>query len=676
MRVCPACDTRTEARICARDGRPTVDEAELATVERHDPLIGYKLLGKYEVEKKLGSGGFGSVYRARHLQTGGHVAVKLLRPEIAEDADAVRRFYIEAQNTHKLKHPNTVTVSDFGRADDGLLYLIMEHVDGMPLMAALRAEGRLAPARVVHITEQVLKSLHEAHGYRIVHRDIKPENIMLLDQFLERDFVKVLDFGISRSLDSTGANTAGRALGTPRYMAPEQWRGQELDGRADIYSIGCMAYQMLAGRAPFHFEKGTQSGIYAYMHAHLHAPPPPLSEVAPGACPPELEALILAMLAKDRCDRPASAQDVLMRLAQLKSAVALSASTTGHVAATTSDALPGFGVADTESNFTAQLSVGPIALAPNAAAPVAAAPRGGHTTPLPSPSLSEPQPTLRPRPRAAPIAARLPENSASTGIPPRSAFPPLEPTPPVSTAAVVAALAALLLMAGGAGYWLTRGNSSSVAEATQPARAAAAELASAEPPTEQPATPNPSTPAPAEPAEAAAAPAAEAAAIPFEEPAANPTPEPAAADPEPAAAADPAADPGDAAPAILPEPAEPEPPTPAPVVIRIASDPPGAKVRRKGSPKVLGTTPFNWTLEPADLKKLTAAHPIPLNLTHPDGQTGTADLTSDLLDAETPELTATLTAPKPRPHRAAKAAASKPSPKPKPKSKAKGAFHF
>ena len=206
MRVCPACNTRTDARRCPKDGRPTLDEAELRPSRSKDPLIGYVLLGKYEVESRLGAGGFGSVYKARLLTTDGHVAIKLLRGEVAENPEVIKRFYVEAQNTHQLHHPNTVRVSDFGKTADGTLYLIMEFVPGTPLSKVMRAEGRLPPARVVRISEQVLKSLAEAHGATnpVVHRDIKPDNIMLLDQIGEPDFVKVLDFGISRATQGPG----------------------------------------------------------------------------------------------------------------------------------------------------------------------------------------------------------------------------------------------------------------------------------------------------------------------------------------------------------------------------------------------------------------------------------------------------------------------------------------
>jgi serine/threonine protein kinase len=254
LRVCPECDLRTNEETCPNDGRGTIDESVFQR-QHDDPMLGLRIADKYVVEERLGRGGMGSVYRARHTVTGGNVAIKLMNPAVAEDEEAIKRFYIEAQNTHKLHHSNTVTVSDFGQTKGGILYLVMEHVTGRPLSKAITSEGRLSPARAVRIVTQMLKSLGEAHHHGIVHRDMKPDNVMLIDEYGEKDVVKVLDFGISRALDSTGANTQG-AIGTPRYMAPEQWRAKSVDGRTDLYAVGGILYRMLAGRYAFDI-KGT-----------------------------------------------------------------------------------------------------------------------------------------------------------------------------------------------------------------------------------------------------------------------------------------------------------------------------------------------------------------------------------------------------------------------------------
>jgi serine/threonine-protein kinase len=312
MRVCPECNTRTEKERCPRDGRPTVEEAKLKP-KVPDPFVGLGIEGKYQVEERLGRGGMGSVYRARHVETGGNVAVKLLRADLLEDELAVRRFYIEAQNTHRLHHPNTVRVSDFGQTDSGIFFLVMEYLPGVALSKVLERQGRLSAARTVRISEQVLKSLAEAHAQGVVHRDIKPENIMLLDELGEPDFVKVLDFGISRSLEGGGAATKG-AIGTPKYMAPEQWGNEQPDHRADLYSVGCIMYEMLAGRPPFVVKgQGTEQTL-GYMRAHMYERPVPLLEEAPDACPQPLADLVMALLRKRPEDRPASAEQVFARL--------------------------------------------------------------------------------------------------------------------------------------------------------------------------------------------------------------------------------------------------------------------------------------------------------------------------------------------------------------------------
>ena len=324
MRVCPECGNSTDQDTCPNDGRPTVDAAHLKVEAGSDPFVGRTLADRYVVEEKLGRGGYGAVYRARHVETGGAVAVKLVRADLVDDEMVIRRFYIEAQNTHKLHHPNTVRVADFGRTPDGVLYLVMEFVKGVSLQQLIRAEGPLAPDRAVRIIVQVLKSLGEAHGYKLVHRDVKPQNIMLIDQFGEPDFVKLLDFGISRALDSTGASTKG-LLGTPRYMAPEQWRSLPVDGRTDLYAAGCILYEMLTRRFPFEVghSRGKELAV-AYMTAHVAKPPTPLDTFLGDQFPRELGKLVMEMLAKKKADRPANAETVLKRLTDISRATPLS----------------------------------------------------------------------------------------------------------------------------------------------------------------------------------------------------------------------------------------------------------------------------------------------------------------------------------------------------------------
>jgi serine/threonine protein kinase len=303
--------------------------AERLTVNSHDANIGLVIEGKYEIISRIGRGGMGSVYRAVHRETGGDVAVKIMRTDMVEDESAIRRFYIEAQNTHSLHHPNTVRIADFGQSKEGILFLVMEFVKGRSLQRVLKEEGQLSPFRAVHVISQVFKSLGEAHERGIIHRDIKPDNVMLIDQFGEPDFVKVLDFGISRTLEGTGASTQG-AIGTPKYMAPEQWRGEAADARADLYACGGMLYRMLTGRHAFHVDgKGSQQ-IVGYMTAHLTTPPRRLDIELPDA----LSALVLKLLAKAPSERPQNARDALETLRQLQKTTPLSeqlaASTSQH----------------------------------------------------------------------------------------------------------------------------------------------------------------------------------------------------------------------------------------------------------------------------------------------------------------------------------------------------------
>lgn len=313
MRVCPECDFKTEEPNCPRDGRPTVDEAVLNPEEAVDPLIGREIEGKYIVREQLGVGGYGAVYLAEHATTGGSIALKVLRSNLLSSKGALRRFYLEGQNTHRLSHHNTVRLFDFGRTEDGLHFMAMEYVRGRTIASVLDDEGGLSPDRVVRISEQILRSLGEAHELEIVHRDIKPQNVMLVDQYGERDFVKVLDFGVSRSLDSTGAGTQG-IIGTPQYMAPELWEGGAIDGRADLYAVGCMMYQMLAGRLPW-VVVGDKESVMRWASAHVLEPPPDLLAVAPGACTPELASVVMRLIAKAPAARPPTAADVLALLA-------------------------------------------------------------------------------------------------------------------------------------------------------------------------------------------------------------------------------------------------------------------------------------------------------------------------------------------------------------------------
>lgn len=311
MRICPECGTRTDAKVCPKDGLITLDEA---VFEHENPLIGRKVADKYEILAEIGAGGMGSVYRARHAETGGFVAVKVMAPDRADRPTAIKRFHLEAQNAAVLRHANTVRVLDFG-VDDDLLYLVMEYLAGEPLSAVLKREGKLPWPRAAHIGRQVLKAIWEAHEHprRIVHRDIKPANVFLCEQVGDEDFVKVVDFGVARSMEGTGAGTAG-AIGTPHAMAPEQWNAGG-DARSDLYSIGCLLYEMLGGRSPFVIRGAAapQDRIMRLAHMHMHQLAPRLSALAPDT-PLGLVRFVHALLEKRPEDRPQTAQQAVKLL--------------------------------------------------------------------------------------------------------------------------------------------------------------------------------------------------------------------------------------------------------------------------------------------------------------------------------------------------------------------------
>ncbi len=310
MRVCPQCGTRTPAAICPIDGLVTLHEAVLET---SDPMIGRLVGGKYQVERHLGSGGMGAVYAARHVETGGLVAVKVLIPDRASRPTAIKRFSLEAQNAAALRHANTVRVLDFG-ADEDLLFLVMEFLEGQSLQDHLDRHGAVPWQRAARIIRQVLLALWEAHEHarRIVHRDIKAANIFLCHQVGDDEFVKVVDFGVARSLEGSGAGTQG-AIGTPHAMAPEQWSG-DADPRSDLYSVGCLGYELLTGRPVFEIPQGAGGNpLIRFASMHMIEAPPPIGRAAPET-PIGLQRLLHAMLEKRPDDRPQRARDVIALL--------------------------------------------------------------------------------------------------------------------------------------------------------------------------------------------------------------------------------------------------------------------------------------------------------------------------------------------------------------------------
>ena len=280
-------------------------------------VLGGVVGGRYLIEQRLGAGTAGVVYRARHRDTGGCVALKLLRREHVNNARVLSRFLVEARHLHRLHHPNTVRLFDYGQTEDGVPFLVMEHLVGTSLRQILQREGALPPYRVLDLADQVLKSLGEAHSHNVVHRDVKPANIMVSAEFGEPDFVKVVDFGIACLRDS--ADEGSGPVGSPTCMAPEQWTTDEVDGRADLYALGCVMYHMLTGRPPFVFRGASRRVTVRYMLAHLNQTPPSPLELVPGVCPQPLADLVMRLLAKDADQRPASAHHALVAVDAIRS---------------------------------------------------------------------------------------------------------------------------------------------------------------------------------------------------------------------------------------------------------------------------------------------------------------------------------------------------------------------
>ncbi|MEZ4462684.1 MAG: serine/threonine-protein kinase [bacterium] len=280
--------------------------------ERHrlfKQLEGYAIAGRFVLEELIGMGGMAAVFRARQSNVNRQVAIKLIP---ADDPLLVARFEREAGMVSQLSHPNNVTMFDFGHTEDGYVFLAMELLNGETLEQRI-LRGPIPLETTLHIAEQLCHALGEAHERGVVHRDVKPENIFLVAFQGDDAFVKVLDFGIAKSLDSRSYPSLtgeGRIIGTPRYMSPEQILGDDIDQRSDIYSLGCVLYQMLAGQPPFDAENSA-----TLMLKHAQDMPPEFSDVAPSRqVPKHIEGIVRRMLAKTPGDRPASLEFVRQEL--------------------------------------------------------------------------------------------------------------------------------------------------------------------------------------------------------------------------------------------------------------------------------------------------------------------------------------------------------------------------
>jgi eukaryotic-like serine/threonine-protein kinase len=314
MRWCARCRRRLydqSASFCPFDGtRLEIPDAESGS----DPYLGVTLQGQFHLVAAIGSGAMGTVYRAWQSGMERQVAVKLLRADLTAELELRRRFLREGRTAARLNHPNIVSVYMVGETDAGVPYIVMEHLGGETLDELLDREGRLAPARAIAIARQIASALSEAHAAGVVHRDLKPGNVVLLQCHGAGELVKIFDFGIAKLAegallagDASRLTREGDIFGTPHYIAPEQAQAGTIDGRADLYSLGVLLYEMLAGRLPF------EGNAVAVLLAHIGKPPPDLAVVAPHV-PPALAGLVMRCLAKQPDQRFATADDLIAAL--------------------------------------------------------------------------------------------------------------------------------------------------------------------------------------------------------------------------------------------------------------------------------------------------------------------------------------------------------------------------
>ena len=331
--------TIKRATLVAADGGG--DAASSSNVRHIESYVGFIVDGRYQIESIIAQGGMGVVYLARHRLIEKPVALKILRPELVHNREITRRFLTEAQAASAIGSEHIVDVTDYGELPDGATYIVMEYLDGYSLNQRMQRESQLLPLPLVlSIARQIAEALQQAHDANIVHRDLKPDNVLLVTRDKRDDFVKILDFGIAKVASSQNqTTTAGRIFGTPHYMSPEQGRGDELDQRTDIYSLGVILYEMLCGQVPFDGENPL--GI---LTQHMYVEVKPLTDL----CPKErvslgLQCVVARCLMKNPAERYSNMFELasdLARLERLEPPLALSYfQTTGNAPAHLASAL-------------------------------------------------------------------------------------------------------------------------------------------------------------------------------------------------------------------------------------------------------------------------------------------------------------------------------------------------
>jgi serine/threonine-protein kinase len=322
----PPADKGAAAAAAARaaaDSQPASESMSIGTDTdaQSVSVIGTLVGGRYRIRRLCGEGGMGRVYEAEHIEIGKRVALKILHPAYSQTPDLVERLKREARAASKISHPNVVDVTDSGTTPDGSFFFVMEYIEGIELGELIFREKRLEVPRALVITAQVCRALHAAHQVNVIHRDLKPENVLILSRDGQRDFIKVLDFGIAKSGDTEDSNNQskpsrrlthpGMTMGTPEYMAPEQATGHPADPRSDVYAVGGILYEMLSGKPPYE-----GANFMEILNKKANTLPPPLGNVRSDV-PAELEALITRTLAKVPGARPQTMEDLEREIQQI-----------------------------------------------------------------------------------------------------------------------------------------------------------------------------------------------------------------------------------------------------------------------------------------------------------------------------------------------------------------------
>jgi eukaryotic-like serine/threonine-protein kinase len=307
-KICLECNRQFTGIVsaCPHDGTPLVGVVK-------DPLVGTTLAGNYEILEFLGQGGMGVVYKARHALMDRIVAIKMLQAALISDSMSVKRFQQESKAASRISHPNVISVYDFGISPTGQPYIVMDFLAGTSLSSIIKTDGQVSVERTIKILAPACDGLHHAHRQGVIHRDLKPSNIVLIEFNGEKDFVKVVDFGVAKITGSTESQRLtqfGEVCGSPVYMSPEQCRGEDLDRRSDIYSMGCVIYETLTGQLPI-----LGKSMVETMSRHVTEMPRSFSEARPDLYIPErLEQVVFKALAKSREDRHQSMEELAQDL--------------------------------------------------------------------------------------------------------------------------------------------------------------------------------------------------------------------------------------------------------------------------------------------------------------------------------------------------------------------------